>query len=180
MASSAPDRPSSGFPLGVASLGIAVTVWSAYLAGWLPDPQPVALVTLFTGGIGMLVAGIIAFRENVSFGGAFYIAMSTFWTSVGFFYWFLAGAVKDVATDASWVAAPFAIFVGIATLGTMRMRSPLITLGSVLFFLELLLVWIWGAFHLGTIALQTGAVAGILSAIVGAILFYQVMMREAA
>src|SRR5215472_29661 len=180
MASSAPDRPSSGFPLGVASLGIAVTVWSAYLAGWLPDPQPVALVTLFTGGIGMLIAGIIAFRENAPFGGAFYIAMSTFWASAGFYFWFFTGGMKDLNADVAWVFAPWAIFVGIATLGTMRMGSPLITLGSVLFFLELLLVWVGSAFHLGPIVMQIGAVAGILSAIVGAVLFYQVMMKEAA
>jgi len=180
MASSASDRPSSGFPLGLASLGISVTIWSAFLGGWLTDPQPVALVTLFTGGIGMLAAGIIAFRENVPFGGSFYIAMSTFWASAGFYYWFFAGSMKDVTADVAWVFAVWVIFVGIATLGTLRMKSPLITLGSVLFFLELLLVWIWGAFHAGMIVLQIGAISGILSAIVGAILFYQVMMREAA
>lgn len=180
MASSAPAGTTSGFPLALACLGISVFIWSASIGGWLPDPQVVALVSIFTGGIGLLAAGIIAFREGAAFGGAFNIGISTFWFSNGFFYWFFMSSVKNLDADAAWFLPAWAVFVGIGALGTLRMKAPLLTLSAFLFFLVFVLVWIFSVFHTGMIVLQMAGISGILSSLCAGIIFYQRMMQEAA
>lgn len=180
MTSSAPPGTTSGFPLALACLGISVFIWSATLGGWLPDTQVVSLVSIFTGGIGLLAAGIIAFREGAAFGGAFNVGISTFWFSLGFFYWFFYASAKNINADGAWFLAAWGIFVGIGALGTLRMKSMLLTLSATLFFLVFPLGWIYSVFHTGVIVLQIAGIAGILSSLCSAFMFYQQMMKEAA
>jgi len=180
MGTSLPQGTSTGFALGLACLAIAVSAWSATLAGWLPDPQVVGLFSVFTGGVGLLVTGLVALRENAIVGGAFYVAFSTFWFGNGFYYLFLTTAMKDLNADAAWVAGLWAVFLGISAAATTRMKAPLLTLASVLLFLLFLLVWVWAAFHMDNFMLKLAGISGLLASLVSAFLFYQIMWREAA
>jgi succinate-acetate transporter protein len=179
MASSASGGMTTGFPLALASMGISIFVWAASLGGWLPDAQATADVLFFVGGMGMLFAGIIAFRENAAFGGAANIALSAFWFGAGVFLWFVLPAAKNLPADTAWIIAAWAVFVAILTAGISRMGMPLLTLAMGLFFLLLFLLWVYGAFHTGAATLKAAGVAGIASAVVTAIVFAQQMWKEA-
>jgi len=180
MGTSLPQGTSTGFALGLACLAIAVFVWSASLAGWLPDPQVVAMVSIFTGGLGLLVTGLVALRENAIPGGAFYVAFSTFWFATGFSSWFMTSGMKDAGADMAWVFAAWTVFLGINTVMTTRMKAPLLTLASALLALQFLLVWVSAAFNTGDIVLKAAGISGMLTSLIAAFLFYQIMWREAA
>ena len=178
MASSGREM-TTGFPLALASMGISVFVWSAYLGGWLPDPQAVAVVVIFAGGVGMLAAGIVGFRENAAFAGAANIGLSAFWFGGGFFFWFVIPSAKNLSADTAWAIVPWVIFTAILTAGVSRMKVPLLSLSMGLFFLALLLLWAFAAFHTGLMVLQVAGVVGIVSSLAAFVVFYQRMMQEA-
>lgn len=179
MVSSATGGMTTGVPLGLASMGITVLIWSAFLGGWLPDPQVVTAFAIFVGGMGMLAAGIVAFRDGAAFGGAANIGLSAFWFGTAYFFTFSLPSSKNANIDTAWAMVPWIIFTGILTAGISRMKVPLLTLSMSLFVLALVLLWIFSAFHTGMIVLRVAGGAGILSSLAAFIVFYQRMWQEA-
>jgi succinate-acetate transporter protein len=179
MASSTGGGMTTGFPLGLASMGITLLIWSAYLGGWLPDPQVVIAFAIFVGGIGMLAAGIVAFRDGAAFGGAANIGLSAFWFGTAYFFTYVLPSAKNVSVDTAWAMVPWIIFTGILTVGISRMKVPLLTIAMGLFFLTIVLLGVFSAFHTGMIVLRVAGVAGILSSLAAFVVFYQRMWQEA-
>jgi succinate-acetate transporter protein len=174
MASSTPAAPPTAnpVPFGLACYGICVFLLSAFLLGKLPGPQGLIGFAMFTGGVGMLIAGVLAFRVGSTFGGTVLTGYGVFWSSLATYLWFLIGSSKDVSADLAWASFAWGIFTGYVALNSLKVKAPLIT--AVLFILLIVfaLVWIANAFHVAQAATIAGYL-GIISAFVAWLQSYQ-------
>lgn len=152
-------------PFGLACYGISVFLLSAFIGGWLPGPQGVIGFAIFTGGLGMVIAGGWAFLAGSTFGGTVLTGYGAFWASTAIYLWFLVGSSKGVNVDLAWVAAAWGIFTGYMALCAAKAKLQLVTVVLAILFVVFLLVWIGNAFHVAG-AVKIGAILGIVSAIV--------------
>lgn len=171
MASNAPAPTANPVPFGLACYGICVVLLSAFLLG-LVQPQGLIGYALFTGGLGMFVAGWWAFRAGSTFGGTVLTGYGAFWASTAFYLWFLIGGSKDAAADLTWIAIVWGVFTLYVTLNSMKVGLPLVTgLLAVLFVVYVLVIIANGAHVEG--AAKLAGVLGIISGVLAWIQSYQ-------
>lgn len=181
MASSTPAAPPTAnpVPFGLACYGICVFLLSAFLIGKLPGPQALIGFALFTGGVGMFVAGVWAFRVGSTFGGTVLTGYGAFWASLATYLWFFIGSSKDVSADLAWVSLPWAIFTGYVALNSLKAKAPLITAVLVILFFAFALVWVANAFNVAAAGKFAGYL-GIISALVAWLQSYQGVQESLA
>src|SRR5690348_3573948 len=96
-------------PLGLAGFGLTTVVLSAINAGLLPREATSAVVPLAFayGGVAQIIAGILEFKNNNTFG------MVAF-TSYGLFWWWYAFLIWTIG--AGWIKAPASEGIGLTLL----------------------------------------------------------------
>ena len=152
-------------PLGLFSLGIATFLLAGQFGGWIDASQFVPY-GIFTGGLAMMVAGIIALREDNPFAGTAFSLIGSFFVAVGFDLWFFASGEKNPGVDLAWVAIAWAVvllLLAMASFGVTQMPMPGKIMWVILF-LAFLFAWISTAFHMDW-ARTAASIAGIIVAI---------------
>ena len=107
--SNAPPKVANPAPLGLAGFGLTTVVLSSINAGLLPKEAIPAVVPLAFayGGVAQIIAGILEFRNNNTFG-------TVAFTSYGLFWWWYAFLLWTVG--AGWIKPPAPAGVGITLL----------------------------------------------------------------
>jgi len=99
-------------PLGLAGFGLTTVLLSSINAGLLPGDGPsltavVVPLAFAYGGIAQIIAGILEFKNNNTFGGVAFTSYGLFWWWYTFLFW---------TVGAGWLKAPAASAVGVTLL----------------------------------------------------------------
>lgn len=89
-------------PLGLAGFGLTTVVLSAINAGLLPREATSAVVPLAFayGGVAQIIAGILEFKNNNTFGMVAFTSYGLFWWWYAFLIWTIgAGWIKPPASE---------------------------------------------------------------------------------
>jgi succinate-acetate transporter protein len=164
MANTMQTTPANPLPFGLLCYGVCVFILSGFLWGVL-EPQALIGYAIFTGGAGMLLAAIAAYRAGNTYATTLLGGYGVFWASTAFYLWFFAGKSANMSADLAWIVVAFGIFTAYMLVATMRTGLQSIELLMGLLLVLFAFVWIAMAFHTGAWALKIAAVAGVLSAL---------------
>jgi succinate-acetate transporter protein len=104
--------PANPAPLGLAGFGLTTVVLSSINSGLLPGDTPnlIAVVVPLAfayGGVGQIIAGVLEYKNNNTFGTVAFTSYGLFWWWWAFLQW---------TAGAGWIKAPAANAVGVALL----------------------------------------------------------------
>lgn len=156
-------------PLGYACLAISVLAL-AYVIMKPGDAASTAATLLIVGGVGMLIAGLIAFSRGSTFDATWLVGYGMMWGSSGVYYLLLAAKSADPTANVAWWALAWGIFTALVCLVSFRTKRTVASLTLLLFFITFLLVWIanqFGATSLTSVASIAALITAILAAIEG-------------
>ena len=156
--------PANPLPFGLLCYGISVFILSGFLWGKL-QPQPVVGYALFTGGLGMFLAGIAAYRAGNTFATTVLAGYGAFWSSTAVYIWFFAGKSPNMSADLAWIMCAWGIFTLYMFVASLRTGLPAVQLLLGLVLILCVLVWLTMAFGVGPWALKGAAIAGVISAV---------------
>ncbi len=145
-------KPANPAPLGLVAFGLTTVVLSSINAGLVPADAVIVVVPLAFafGGLGQILAGMLEFRNNNTFGTVAFTSYGLFWWWFAFLEWSLgAGILKAGANINAGLGVAFFMW-GIFTL-YMWISTFRSNIGLFLVFLTL-----WLTFFL----LAGGAVGG--------------------
>ena len=161
------------FSLGISIFLLAGNAWGAVSHG------AYAVFALFTGGLGSLIACILAYRAGNPFGYVASGALASFFASSALYHWFFAPTAADIATNAAWISLAWTAVFGLLALASLRV--PEIPgpgkLMWVLLFVFFLFRWIGPAFHLD-FALKVEAIVGFIVAILAVVGGYVTLVQQ--
>lgn len=106
MATQAPAKPANPAPLGLAAFGLTTVVLSCINGGLIPpEAAPVVVPLAFAyGGLAQIIAGIMEFKQDNTFGTVAFISYGTFW------WWY---ALMLWTIGAGWLKPPHASGIGL-------------------------------------------------------------------
>ena len=134
------DTTANPAPLGLLGFGMTTVLLNIHNAGFFPMSAMILGMGVFYGGLAQIVAGIMEWKKNNTFG-------TTAFTSYGFFWLTLVAIIVLPALGVSAGPDPLAmscylsawgVFTGVMFIGTLRLTRALqVVFGSltVLFFL---------------------------------------------
>jgi uncharacterized protein len=104
--------PANPAPLGLAGFGLTTVVLSSINAGLLAGDAPTLIAVVVPlafayGGVGQIIAGILEYKNNNTFGTVAFTSYGLFWWWYAFMQW---------TAGAGWIKAPAANAVGVALL----------------------------------------------------------------
>jgi uncharacterized protein len=164
MANTMQPAPANPLPFGLLCYGVSVFILSGFLWGSL-QPTPLIGYAVFTGGLGMILAGLAAYRTGNTFATTLLCGYGTFWASTAFYLWFFAARSANSAADLSWIAVAWGIFTAYMLVASLRTSLQPVQLLLGLLLVLFVFLWIAMTFNTGTWALKIAAIAGVLSAL---------------
>ena len=165
------NKPANPAPLGLLGFGMTTVLLNLHNAGLIPLSAVILAMGLALGGAAQIIAGIMEFRANNTFG-------ATAFTAYGFFWWSLVaiwtnpfGESIAAADEMSmgYYLALWAVFTGFMYIGTLKHnRATQVVFGSLtVLFTFLALADFTGIHQIKVIAGYIGIFCG-LSAIYNA------------
>jgi succinate-acetate transporter protein len=164
MANTMQTTPANPLPFGLLCYGVSVFILSGFLWGRL-EPSALIGYAIFTGGVGMVLAAMAAYRSGNTYATTLLGGYGVFWFSTAFYLWFFAAKSANMSADLAWIAVAWGVFTGYMLAGSMRVGLQTLQVLLGLLFVLFVFLWIANAFHTGAWALRIAAIAGILSAI---------------
>jgi succinate-acetate transporter protein len=128
-------------------------------------PSPAIGYAVFTGGLGMVLASLAAYRAGSTFGATLLAGYGVFWASTAFYLWFFAPKSANVFVDLSWILIPWTIFTGYMLVCSLKTQLHAVQLLLALLFVALLLIWLVAALHLPALFMKIAAILAIVSAL---------------
>ena len=112
MADASAPTPANPAPLGLAGFGLTTVVLSSINSGLLTGDTPTLIAVVVPlafayGGVGQIIAGILEYKNNNTFGTVAFTSYGLFWWWYAFMQW---------TAGAGWIKAPAPSAVGVALL----------------------------------------------------------------
>ncbi len=170
------DATANPGPLGLMAFGMTTLLLNIHNAGLIPISAVILAVGVFYGGIAQVIAGIMEWKKNSTFGMTAFLSYGFFWLSfVGIYAfpkWMGSSGLDLGATSTAlgWYLLAWGLFTVLMFVGTLRVnRSLQVVFLSLTILYALLAVAEWtGSASLTKVAGWEGIFVG-LSAIYGAI-----------
>lgn len=135
------DRTANPAPLGLLGFGMTTVLLNIHNAGFFPMNSMILAMGIFYGGIGQVIAGVMEWKKNNTFG-------TTAFTSYGLFWLSLVGL--SVMPELGWIEASsniamgaylfmWGLFTFVLFIGTLRISRALQVVFASLTLLFLLL-----------------------------------------
>lgn len=163
------DDTANPAPLGLCAFGMTTILLSLHNAGLIALGSPILAMAIFYGGIAQVIAGLMEWKKNNTFGFVTFGSFGFFWISFATILILPAlglskapGPVEIAAFLAVWGLFALGLFVC-----TLRMHK---VLQVTLLFVVLLVVALVAAELTGIKEVLT--IAGVLGIIAGALAFY--------
>ena len=165
------DDTANPAPLGLCAFGMTTILLSLHNAGITPLASPILAMAIFYGGIAQVIAGIMEWKKNNTFGMLTFGSFGFFWISFAAILMLPAlglgkapGALDLAAFLSVWGIFAVGLFVC-----TFRMHR---ILNVTLFFVVLLVVLLvvaelTGSGMIKTLGGATGLIAGLLAVYIG-------------
>lgn len=165
------DNTANPAPLGLCAFGMTTIVLSLHNAGITALSSPILAMALFYGGIAQILAGILEWKKNNTFGLLTFGSFGFFWLSFATILLLpvLGLSEKPGAVDMAAFLAVWGIFALGLFICTLKMHK---ILAVTLFFVVLLVVLLVAATLTGMQTIHTlgglaGVVAGALAIYIG-------------
>ncbi len=166
------DTNANPAPLGLMGFALTTILLNIHNAGFYELNSMILAMGIFYGGISQLIAGIMEWKKNNTFGTLAFTSYGAFWlTLVGL--WLIPSMFPDLAlaqgpseTALAWFFVFWGLFSGYMFVGTLRLNRALqVVFGllTILFFLLAIRDFGGGAIW-GTIAGYEGIVTGLAAA----------------
>ncbi len=163
------DDTANPAPLGLCAFGMTTILLSLHNAGVIALGSPILAMAIFYGGLAQVIAGLMEWKKNNTFGFVTFGSFGFFWISFATILILPAlglskapGPVEIAAFLAVWGLFALGLFVC-----TLRMHK---VLQVTLFFVVILVVALVAAELTGIREVLT--IAGVLGLIAGALAFY--------
>jgi uncharacterized protein len=134
------DTTANPAPLGLLGFGMTTVLLNLHNAGYFGLGSMILAMGIFYGGVAQVIAGIMEWRKNNTFGMTAFTSYGLFWLTL---VWLVvapdnwkAGKTEDVAFAA--YLAMWGVFTAVMFVGTLRLNRALqVVFGSltILFFL---------------------------------------------
>ena len=134
-------------PLGLMAFGMTTVLLNIHNAGGYALNSMILAMGIFYGGIAQVIAGIMEWKKNSTFGMTAFLSYGLFWlTLVGLFVietiW--PEEFETSATAAGWYLFSWGVFTGLMFIATLRINRALQTVfGSLTILFVLLAVGKW-------------------------------------
>lgn len=121
------DTTANPAPLGLFGFGMTTVLLNLHNAGFYPLNGMVLGMGLFYGGLAQLVAGVLEWRKNNTFGTVAFTSYGAFWLSLVALVLLPKLDPKLAVDDAGWIAylTMWAVFTAGLTVGTLRLSRAL-------------------------------------------------------
>lgn len=114
-------------PLGLMGFGMTTVLLNIHNAGFFPVTTAIVAMGIFYGGLAQVIAGILEYRKNNTFGVTAFTSYGFFWlTLVGI--WYLPTSPKTAPTDPVFFGiylAMWGIFTAFMFIGTLKANRAL-------------------------------------------------------
>jgi len=166
------DATGNPGPLGLMAFGLTTVLLNVHNAGLIPLSGIILAMGVFYGGLAQVIAGIMEWKKNSTFGMTAFLSYGFFWlTFVGLFAFPKWMGVAAAAPNAlGWYLAAWGFFTALMFVGTLRINRSLQTVFlslTILFALLAIAEWTGNA-TIGKVGGWEGIFVG-LSAIYGSI-----------
>jgi uncharacterized protein len=165
------DSSANPAPLGLMGFGMTTVLLNLHNAGLFPMDTMILAMGIFYGGIAQIIAGIMEWKKNNTFGTTAFTSYGLFWLSlVGIIVLPKFGLVGSTPYSMGFYLLMWGIFTFVMFFGTLKANRALqFVFGSltILFFL-LAIRDFTGNLFIGTVAGIEGIICG-LSAIYAAL-----------
>jgi succinate-acetate transporter protein len=135
------DATANPGPLGLMAFGTTTILLNIHNAGFYEMSTMILAMGVFYGGIAQIIAGIMEWKKNSTFGMTAFLSYGLFWlTLVGiivFPKWMGVEGPDDVAMG--WYLMVWGVFTGLMFVGTLRINRALQTVFASLTVLFVLL-----------------------------------------
>jgi uncharacterized protein len=144
------DATANPGPLGLMAFGMTTILLNVHNAGLIPLSGIILAMGIFYGGIAQVIAGIMEWRKNSTFGMTAFLSYGLFWlTFVGIFAlpkWVGTADLDLAATSTAlgYYLAAWGLFTALMFVGTLRINRSLQTVFlslTILFFLLAIAEW---------------------------------------
>ncbi len=159
-------------PLGLMAFGMTTVLLNIHNAGFFEMNTMILAMGVFYGGIAQVIAGIMEFKKNNTFGATAFSSYGLFWLTlvalIVFPKWTGVPAASETAMG--WYLFAWGVFTGLMFIGTLKLTRNLQTVFlslTILFFLLAVRDWTGNA-TIGLVAGWEGIFVG-LSAMYGSI-----------
>ena len=126
-------------PLGLLGFGMTTILLNLHNSGLLPLSAVIVAMGFALGGLAQIIAGIMEFKNNNTFGATAFTAYGCFWWSLILIWWNpFTGIEAADPTSLAWYLLLWGIFTLVMFIGTLKHnRATQVVFGSltVLFFL---------------------------------------------
>jgi uncharacterized protein len=138
------DTNANPAPLGLMGFGMTTVLLNIHNAGFYKLNAMILAMGIFYGGVAQIIAGVMEYRKNNTFGTLAFTSYGFFWlTLVGL--WLLPATFPDLAlasaaseTAMAWFFVMWGLFTGYMFIGTLKLNRALqVVFGllTILFFL---------------------------------------------
>ncbi|MEI6727940.1 MAG: acetate uptake transporter, partial [Actinomycetes bacterium] len=127
------DATGNPGPLGLMAFGLTTVLLNVHNAGLIPLSGIILAMGVFYGGIAQVIAGIMEWKKNSTFGMTAFLSYGFFWlTFVGIFAfpkWIGSSALDLGATSTAlgYYLLAWGLFTGLMFVGTLRINRSLQT-----------------------------------------------------
>jgi uncharacterized protein len=140
------DLTANPAPLGLMAFGMTTVLLNIHNAGLYPMSTMILAMGIFYGGIAQVIAGVMDWKKNSTFGTTAFLSYGLFWlTLVGLIVlpkWTGVAAPDKVAMG--WYLMLWGIFTGLMFVGTLRLsRSLQVVFASLTILFVLLALGDW-------------------------------------
>jgi succinate-acetate transporter protein len=127
------DATGNPGPLGLMAFGLTTVLLNVHNAGLIPLSGIILSMGVFYGGIAQVIAGIMEWKKNSTFGMTAFLSYGFFWlTFVGIFAFpkWIGGATLDLgatSTALGYYLLAWGLFTVLMFVGTLRINRSLQT-----------------------------------------------------
>jgi len=153
-------------PLGLMAFGMTTVLLNLHNAGFFALNSMIIGMGIFYGGLAQVIAGIMEWKKNSTFGMTAFLSYGLFWMTLVALWVFETIWPEEFTTDATaagWYLFAWGVFTGLMFIGTLRINRALQTVFftlTVLFVLLAIGKWVGESTFLGMDGATWTKVAG--------------------
>ncbi|MEG0661791.1 MAG: acetate uptake transporter, partial [Anaerovoracaceae bacterium] len=161
------DTCANPSPLGLMGFGMTTILLNIHNAGIIGLSAMIVAMGLAYGGAAQVIAGIMEFKKNNTFGATAFTSYGFFWISLVFIWWNPFGVESADATSMGFYLLLWGIFTLFMLIGTLKLNRQLQAIFGTLTLLFFLLAAgdFTGNHMITTIAGWEGIICGIFASL---------------
>jgi len=139
------DTTANPAPLGLLGFGMTTILLNLHNVGLFELNAMIIGMGIFVGGIAQLIAGVMEFKKNNTFGATAFTAYGSFWITLVFIWLFsrseMGASLKPTPEAMGWFLTVWGVFSAFMFVGTLKMnRAMQIVFGSLIGLFALLAI----------------------------------------